>query len=96
MVDVTLTLYSQKHEGQNHRDFETWPVTVSAYYFKDLSGFLEEVTSISSLTGAVKIVRKHVAIAETNGAGWRAVIDSMRPFTQKLWINLQLREKLLF
>jgi uncharacterized NAD(P)/FAD-binding protein YdhS len=96
MVDVALTLYHKKHKGRIiaisrhgmlpsvHAVTETYP------------DFSEEVRNISSLSEAVKIVRRHIAIAETNGTGWRAVIDAMRPFTQKLWIDLAVGEKIAF
>jgi uncharacterized NAD(P)/FAD-binding protein YdhS len=43
-----------------------------------------------------RIVRRHICRAHENGSDWRAVIDSLRPFTQKLWSNLPTQEKQYF
>lgn len=96
MVDVVLTLYHKKNKGKiiaiSRHGLLPSVHTISHVY----PDFSEEVKNISSLTEAVKIVRKHIAIAETNGTGWRAVVDAMRPFTQKLWIDLPIEGKTAF
>jgi uncharacterized NAD(P)/FAD-binding protein YdhS len=96
MVDVALTLYHKKHQGKiialsRHGLLPSAHVITETYL-----DFSHELKNIVSLSEVVKIVRNHIVIAETNGTGWRAVIDAMRTFTQKLWIDLPLPEKIAF
>jgi uncharacterized NAD(P)/FAD-binding protein YdhS len=44
----------------------------------------------------LKAVRKHAEKASSNGSDWRAVIDSLRPHTQELWLKLPTSEKKYF
>jgi len=96
MVDVTLTLYHKKHKGKIIAISRHGLLPSVHAITKPYPDFSEEVRNINSLSDAVTIVRKHIAIAETNGTGWRAVIDAMRPFTQKLWIDLPVEGKIAF
>lgn len=96
MVDVALTLYHNRHEGKiialsRHGLLPTAHALSGIY-----SDFSQELNDAVSLTEIVKIVRKHITIAEKKGIGWRAVIDGMRPFTQKLWMDMPLEGKAAF
>jgi uncharacterized NAD(P)/FAD-binding protein YdhS len=42
------------------------------------------------------LIRTQVEAAEKTGSGWRAVIDSLRPFTQEIWRSLTFRERRRF
>jgi len=44
----------------------------------------------------VRLIRRQVNFAETQGADWRSVVDSLRPFTHEIWRNLPLTEKQRF
>jgi len=46
--------------------------------------------------GLLRLVRKQVEQAHEQGYDWRAVIDSLRPFTQQIWQSLPKNEKLRF
>jgi uncharacterized NAD(P)/FAD-binding protein YdhS len=41
-------------------------------------------------------LRAEVAVAEAAGGDWRAVVDALRPHTQKLWQRLELAEQRRF
>jgi uncharacterized NAD(P)/FAD-binding protein YdhS len=49
-----------------------------------------------TVRGLLRLVRHQVRSAEASGLGWRAVVDSLRPITQKLWKSLPLAEKRRF
>jgi len=44
----------------------------------------------------VRLIRTEVAKAESQNSDWRAVIDSIRPFTQDIWRSLKLQEQRRF
>jgi len=96
MVDVALTLYYNRHEGKItalSRHGLLPAVHAVTEIYPDFSHELKDVVSFPEI---VKTVRKHIAIAEKEGIGWRAVIDAMRPFTQQLWINMPTQGKAAF
>jgi uncharacterized NAD(P)/FAD-binding protein YdhS len=63
------------------------------FTYPDFSGELEHMTRITDL---LKAVRRHVEIASNASSDWRAVIDSLRPKTQQIWLNLPTAEKKYF
>lgn len=96
MVDVVLTLYYQGHNGKITALSRHGLLPSVHAVTKTYPDFSDEVKDVVSLTEAVKIVRKHIVIAEEAGIGWRAVVDAMRPFTQQLWMNISLDGKIDF
>ncbi len=46
--------------------------------------------------GLLRLVRARVREAEEHHGDWRAVIDSLRPFTQRIWQSLPLQEQRRF
>ncbi len=50
----------------------------------------------ASLTQLMARIREEVAAAAERGIDWRAVIDSMRPITAKLWVRLPPAERKRF
>jgi uncharacterized NAD(P)/FAD-binding protein YdhS len=46
--------------------------------------------------GLMRLVRNQVRTASKQGIDWRAVIDSLRPFTPRIWRSLPLAEKRRF
>jgi uncharacterized NAD(P)/FAD-binding protein YdhS len=44
----------------------------------------------------LRLIRTEIAKAEKEGANWRAVIDSIRPFAQSIWRSLPLDERRRF
>jgi len=41
-------------------------------------------------------IRREIAEAQARGIGWRGVIDSLRPITQQMWLDLPLDERRRF
>lgn len=46
-----------------------------------------------TVRGLLRLIRTQVESAETAGSGWRAVIDSLRPFMQDIWRSLSFQER---
>jgi uncharacterized NAD(P)/FAD-binding protein YdhS len=95
-IDLALALDRRGHEGQlvaisrrgllpfAHRGFESYP------------SFFAEIEGSTSLLNIFSVVRKHFARAESIGIDVRAVIDSLRPDTQTVWMHLPPAEKRRF
>jgi uncharacterized NAD(P)/FAD-binding protein YdhS len=95
-IDLIVALYRGGHAGRifaisrrgllplAHTGFETYP------------SFYEEIKDSKSLLEVFKIVRLHLEQAEARGIDPRAVIDSLRPDTQALWLGLPENEKRRF
>ena len=49
-----------------------------------------------TVRGLLRLIREQVEGAEKAGSGWRAVIDSLRPFTQEMWRSLSFKERRRF
>ncbi len=58
--------------------------------------FFEDLKGVSRITDLLTTVRSHIKKAESSGSNWRAVIDSLRPYTQQIWKDLPLAEKRYF
>jgi uncharacterized NAD(P)/FAD-binding protein YdhS len=44
----------------------------------------------------LRLIRTQAEAAEKAGSGWRAVIDSLRPFTQEIWRSMSIKERRRF
>ena len=96
MVDLALMLHQRRHQGtitafsrrgllpMAHRSHELYP------------SFFEEIVGSTSLLHIFRTVRGHLDRATLMGIDQRAVIDSLRPDTQTLWLGLPEVEKLRF
>jgi uncharacterized NAD(P)/FAD-binding protein YdhS len=94
-VDVAITLRQRGFRGtihiisrhgllpQAHKATAPWPP-----FWTDLSP--------STVRGLLHLIRTQVKAAEKAGSGWRAVIDSLRPFTQEIWRSLSFIERRRF
>ena len=96
MVDVVMHFHQTGHSGK-----------VSAISTRGLlpavhdlgftyPPFHDELRPMRKITQILKAVRRHIAEAHRSGSNWRAVIDSLRPITHDIWINLPLSEKKYF
>jgi uncharacterized NAD(P)/FAD-binding protein YdhS len=68
---------------QNHEATVTW------------TPFWDE-HSPRTVRGLLRLIRTQVEAAQRLGNNWRAVIDSLRPFTQTLWRSLSRQERRRF
>jgi uncharacterized NAD(P)/FAD-binding protein YdhS len=95
-VDLAAALDRRAHRGRivalsrhgvlplAHRRFDTYP------------SFFAEIRGSVRVLDVFRAVRRHVRHAESIGIDPRAVIDSLRPDTQSLWISLAPEEKRRF
>ena len=58
--------------------------------------FYDELEGLRDIPSVLSIVRKHVRNAEEKGLDPRSVIDSLRPHTKAVWMNLLPEEKRRF
>lgn len=58
--------------------------------------FYDELRPMRRITDIMKSVRRHAKLASSNGGDWRAVIDSLRPHTQRIWLDMPAAEKRYF
>ena len=96
MVDMVLSLQERKHRGkiyavsrrglspQRHQATKPYPV------------FLTVDDAPKTALGLWQRLREEVKKAQAEGYDWRAVIDSLRPITQKIWQQLPLPEQQRF
>jgi uncharacterized NAD(P)/FAD-binding protein YdhS len=94
-VDVAITLHARGFGGtihilsrrgllpHTHQATAVWPP-----FWDDHSP--------RTVRGLLRLVRTQIKAADEHGSGWRAVIDSLRPFTQEIWRSLSLGERRRF
>jgi hydroxyacylglutathione hydrolase len=94
-VDIVITLRERGFKGkihilsrhgllpQIHKRAEAWP----AFWNEE---------SPRTARGLLRLIRSQVVKAEAQKNDWRAVIDSLRPFTQKIWRLLPVQEQRRF
>jgi uncharacterized NAD(P)/FAD-binding protein YdhS len=96
MVDVALALDGQEHKGKITAISTRGLLPAIHQPAPPVEPFYDELHGLTRVTDVFKVVRKHIAVAEANGGNWRAVIDSLRPYTQQLWQGLPTAEKRYF
>lgn len=96
MVDVTLKLHEQKHHGEINAISTRGLLPAVHKLGFSYPAFNSELDGLTRITDVLKVVRRHAESAGSAGSDWRAVIDSLRPVTQKLWLELPLSEKKYF
>ena len=85
MVDMALSLREVGHLGTIHAISRHGRLYQphKAYQARPLTGSLAE--DFKSPVGALRWIRMEVKAAEESGSDWRAVIDSLRPYTAEIW-----------
>ena len=95
-ADVAVSLYHNGHRGKIYA-YSTRGLLPAVHKLGFVyDSFADELKGRTRITDLLKIVRRHIAKADSNGSDWRAVIDSLRPQTQEIWVNLPLAEKRYF
>lgn len=96
MIDLCTTLYYNSHRGKintfSRHGFLPAVHKPVQYY----PSFYHEIEKTSSLTEVFSIVNKHLRSHKQQGGDWRDVIDSLRPYNQKIWMNFSTNDKALF
>lgn len=96
MVDMVLSLRDRHHRGKVYAVSRRGLSPQRHQATKPYSAFLTPETAPKTICGLVRRVRAEVKVATAQGYEWRAVIDSLRPITQKLWQQLPLTEQQRF
>jgi uncharacterized NAD(P)/FAD-binding protein YdhS len=95
-LDLLLSLAPLKSQGIIHvlsrRGFFPRPHRA----VKASPSFLDAKLLPSTARHACRLVRKQIKQAETGGVDWRAVIDSMRPYSQQIWKQWSTEERRRF
>ncbi len=96
MVDVMLHLHQLRHQGLINAISTRGQLPAVHKLGFTYSSFYDEIKGSTRVTDILKTVRAHAKNADSNGSDWRAVIDSLRPVTQQIWLDLPLAEKKYF
>jgi len=96
MVDLATGLYKKKHRGKmvgvSRRGF----LPLSQKKVDPYPSFFDELEGQSRILPIFQIVKKHIRIASQKGLDIRAIIDSLRPHTPAIWMQLLPAEKRRF
>ena len=96
MVDVALHFHNHGHRGKISA-ISTRGLLPAVHKLGFMyPSFSDELKGMDRITDLLKVVRRHIKKAESNGSDWRAVIDSLRPATQRIWLALPTAEKQYF
>lgn len=96
MIDVALHLHRNGHRGKIFAISTRGQLPAVHELGHSYESFYDEIKGMSRITDIMRVVRRHVKKADANGSNWRAVIDSLRPATQQIWLDLPLAEKKYF
>ncbi|MEO5858951.1 MAG: FAD/NAD(P)-binding protein [Pyrinomonadaceae bacterium] len=96
MVDVTMQLNKLRHQGLINAISTRGQLPAVHKFGFTYSSFYEEIKGATRVTDILRTVRAHVKKSEADSSDWRAVIDSLRPTTQQIWLDLPLPEKKYF
>ena len=94
-VDLAVALRARDFRGTIHILSRRGLLPHKHAAAKKWPSFWNEQSPRTTL-GLLRLVRKQVKEAHGRGCDWRAVIDSLRPFTQLIWRSLPESEKLRF
>ncbi|MGC3989063.1 MAG: FAD-dependent oxidoreductase [Chthoniobacteraceae bacterium] len=96
-LDLLVSLHEDKRHGTVHvlsrRGLFPQPHRAGV---KPVDPFVERGNLPVSIRALVRQLRVEVARTTAAGGDWRAVVDSLRPFTQELWKGLSLEERRRF
>ena len=96
MVDVTLQLTRRGHRGLINAISTRGLLPAVHKLGFTYPPFHDEIVGKTRVTDISRTVREHIRRAHSDGSDWRAVIDSLRPVTQQIWLDLPLAEKKYF
>ncbi len=93
MADIVLGLKEKKHNGKIYslspNGFQILPHRV----FEPYKGLMEELKPPYDLQKIISLFRTHVKKLRDMGLAGEAVVDSLRPLTQKVWQSWSKEEK---
>ena len=95
-VDLAVALHRRAHEGRIIALSRRGPLPLAHRGFEPYESFFEEIKESRTIIDTFRIVCKHLDRAESMGIDKRAVIDSLRPDTQTIWLGLSEQDKRRF
>ena len=95
-VDLAVALHRRAHEGRIIALSRRGLLPLAHRGFDPYESFFQEIKDSKTILDTFSIVRKHLDRAEAMGIDKRAVIDSLRPDTQTIWLGLVEDEKRRF
>jgi uncharacterized NAD(P)/FAD-binding protein YdhS len=96
MVDLVVTLRRRAHQGRIVSLSRHGLLPMAHSVFDTYPSFYKELKGSKNVLEILRTVRRHLERAESMGIDRRAVIDSLRPNTQTIWLNLSDEEKRRF
>jgi uncharacterized NAD(P)/FAD-binding protein YdhS len=96
MVDLALSLKESGHQGKIYVISKHGYLPLPHQKVEPYPPFLSEENLPSSFLQLFRLVREHIETAEKQDINWRAVIDSLRPYSQKIWQALDVSERKKF
>jgi uncharacterized NAD(P)/FAD-binding protein YdhS len=96
MVDVAVHFYRNEHRGKISAISTRGLLPAVHRLGHTYNSFYDEIKSFTRITDLLKAVRRHIETAKDKDIAWQAVIDSLRPNTQALWLQLPTAEKKYF
>jgi uncharacterized NAD(P)/FAD-binding protein YdhS len=91
-----VSFFYKKHKGKIISISQHGYLPAVHHYSNPYPDFKEELNNITTSLELLKVIRKHLTLAESKGIDWRSVIDALRPYTNQLWIQLKEGEKQKF
>lgn len=97
-IDVLLGLRADGHQGQITvvSGHGRWPAAHELPEAAYPSFYAGELAGLTEVTAVLRVVRRHVRIAQQQGYNWCAVIDSLRPDLGRIWAAWPLPEQARF
>ncbi|HMT28825.1 MAG TPA: FAD/NAD(P)-binding protein [Bacteroidia bacterium] len=93
MVDVVLGLREKNFQGKIYSLSPHGFRILPHRKFEPYTGLLEEIHPPYKLKDLVSIFKSHVNKQRKKGESGEAVVDALRPLTQKIWQDLNEKEK---
>jgi uncharacterized NAD(P)/FAD-binding protein YdhS len=94
-VDVVITLRERGFAGKIHMLSRHGLLPQTHKRAEPWAPFRDGSTPLTA-RALLQQVRIQISEAERHGGDWRAVIDSLRPFSQRIWRSLPIREQQRF
>jgi uncharacterized NAD(P)/FAD-binding protein YdhS len=91
-----VALYKRAHEGRIVAVSRHGLLPLAHRGFESYASFFPEIKDSKRMLDIFRTVRKHLDRAKAMGIDERAVIDSLRPDTQTLWLGIPSDEKRRF
>jgi uncharacterized NAD(P)/FAD-binding protein YdhS len=96
VVDLLVALYRRGHEGPIVAVSRHGLLPLAHRGVQSYASFFPEIEDSKRSLDLFRTVRKHLDRAKEMGIDERAVIDSLRPDTQRLWLGIPTDEKQRF